>query len=79
MMESVRAVVYLSVCLSVLTALCQGQRSTDNQLPSAPDESVLGFTTRELVSHLSSYRISVSKVDEESSSSESQNINTISS
>lgn len=52
-MESVRAAVYLSVCLSVLTSLCQGQRSADNQLPSAPDEPVLGLTTKELVSHLS--------------------------
>lgn len=57
-MESVRAVVYISVCLSVLTSLCQGQRSADNQLASAPDESVLGLTTKELVSHLSSYGIS---------------------
>ncbi|KAF1382154.1 hypothetical protein PFLUV_G00161510 [Perca fluviatilis] len=41
-MESVRAAVYLSVCLSVLTtSLCQGQRSADNPLPAAPDEPVL--------------------------------------
>ncbi|XP_078123237.1 cocaine- and amphetamine-regulated transcript 4 [Sander vitreus] len=45
-MESVRAAVYLSVCLSVLTSLCQGQRSADNPLPAAPDEPVL-----RLVSH----------------------------
>ncbi|KAG7225223.1 hypothetical protein INR49_014613 [Caranx melampygus] len=51
-MESVRAVVYLSVCLSVLTSLCQGQRSADNQVPSALDEQVLGLTTRELAEAL---------------------------
>ncbi|XP_008302994.1 cocaine- and amphetamine-regulated transcript 4 [Stegastes partitus] len=51
-MESVRAVVYLSVCLSVLTSLCQGQRSADSQLPSAPDESILGLTTNELAEAL---------------------------
>uniref|UniRef100_A0A3B4ZID3 Uncharacterized protein n=1 Tax=Stegastes partitus TaxID=144197 RepID=A0A3B4ZID3_9TELE len=48
----VRAVVYLSVCLSVLTSLCQGQRSADSQLPSAPDESILGLTTNELAEAL---------------------------
>ncbi|XP_018542144.1 cocaine- and amphetamine-regulated transcript 4 [Lates calcarifer] len=51
-MESVRAVVYLSVCLSVLTSLCQGQRSVDNQPPSAPDEPLLRLTTRELAEAL---------------------------
>ena len=56
-MESVRAVVYLSVCLSVLTSICQGQRSTDSRLPSGPDESVMGLTTKDLVSRLSSHRI----------------------
>eukprot|EP00064_Thunnus_orientalis_P023819 superscaffoldBa00009415_g24080 len=54
-MESVRAVVYLSVCLSVLTSLCQGQRSADSQLPSAPDEPTLGFTTRELAEALQGF------------------------
>ncbi|XP_040910064.1 cocaine- and amphetamine-regulated transcript 4 [Toxotes jaculatrix] len=54
-MESVRAVVYLSVCLSVLTSLCQGQRSADSQLPSAPDEPVLGLTTRDLAEALQGF------------------------
>ncbi|XP_019129612.1 cocaine- and amphetamine-regulated transcript 4 [Larimichthys crocea] len=44
MMESVRAAVYLSVCLSVLTSLCQGQRS--------PDEPSIGLTTKELAEAL---------------------------
>ncbi|XP_034401623.1 cocaine- and amphetamine-regulated transcript 4 [Cyclopterus lumpus] len=66
-MESVRAAVYLSVCLSVLTSLCQGQRSADNQLPSAADEPMLGFTTDELAEALhgflddSSFGLSVEK------------------
>ncbi|XP_070840674.1 cocaine- and amphetamine-regulated transcript 4 [Chaetodon trifascialis] len=51
-MESVRAVVYLSVCLSVLTSLCQGQRSADNRLPSVPDEPIDGLTTKELAEAL---------------------------
>ncbi|XP_044028091.1 cocaine- and amphetamine-regulated transcript 4 isoform X2 [Siniperca chuatsi] len=51
-MESVRAVVYLSVCLSVLTSLCQGQRSADGQLPSAPEEPFIGLTTKELAAAL---------------------------
>ncbi|XP_023257748.1 cocaine- and amphetamine-regulated transcript protein-like [Seriola lalandi dorsalis] len=54
-MESVRAVVYLSVCLSVLTSLCQGQRSADNPLPSTLDEQVLGLTTRELAEALQGF------------------------
>ncbi|XP_026155819.1 cocaine- and amphetamine-regulated transcript 4 [Mastacembelus armatus] len=52
-MESMRALVYLSVCLTVLTSLCQGQRSADNQLPpAADDEPILGLTTRELAEAL---------------------------
>uniref|UniRef100_A0A8C9XW78 Cocaine- and amphetamine-regulated transcript protein-like n=1 Tax=Sander lucioperca TaxID=283035 RepID=A0A8C9XW78_SANLU len=42
-MESVRAAVYLSVCLSVLTSLCQGQRSADNPLPATTNEALQGF------------------------------------
>ncbi|XP_034017357.1 LOW QUALITY PROTEIN: cocaine- and amphetamine-regulated transcript 4 [Thalassophryne amazonica] len=49
-MDSVRTVVYLSFCLSVLTSFCQGQRPEDNQLPSLLDESILGF--RELAETL---------------------------
>jgi len=49
-MEHMRAVVYLSVCLTVMTSLCQGERSSENQLPSAPEEPILGLTTSELVS-----------------------------
>lgn len=48
-MESLRTAVYLSVCLSVLSTLCQGQRSADNQLPSAPDGTVGGLSATELV------------------------------
>ncbi|CAI5689826.1 cocaine- and amphetamine-regulated transcript 4 [Oreochromis niloticus] len=51
-MESKRAVVYLSVCLSVLTSLCQGQRSGNSHLLSAPDEPTLGLTTSELAEAL---------------------------
>uniref|UniRef100_A0A3Q3JR82 Uncharacterized protein n=1 Tax=Monopterus albus TaxID=43700 RepID=A0A3Q3JR82_MONAL len=54
-MESVRAVVLLSICLSVLTSLCQGQRSTDSQLPSAPGEPVLGLTAGELAAALQGF------------------------
>ncbi|KAK9527068.1 hypothetical protein VZT92_015733 [Zoarces viviparus] len=50
-MESVRAAVYLSVCLSVLTSLCQGQRSADNQL----DDPTLGLTTKELAEALQGF------------------------
>ncbi|KAF0024089.1 hypothetical protein F2P81_022891 [Scophthalmus maximus] len=35
-MESVRAVVFLSVCLTLLTSLCQGQRSADSSTPDEP-------------------------------------------
>ncbi|XP_047460187.1 cocaine- and amphetamine-regulated transcript 4 [Mugil cephalus] len=44
-MESVRAVVYLSVCLSLMTSLCQGQRS-------AADDPVLSLSTSELADAL---------------------------
>uniref|UniRef100_UPI0037E9A2DB cocaine- and amphetamine-regulated transcript 4 n=1 Tax=Semicossyphus pulcher TaxID=241346 RepID=UPI0037E9A2DB len=54
-MESVRAVVYLSVCLSVMTSLCQGQRSADNRLPSAPDEPFMGLTTKDLAEALQGF------------------------
>uniref|UniRef100_A0A8P4GN25 Cocaine- and amphetamine-regulated transcript protein n=2 Tax=Dicentrarchus labrax TaxID=13489 RepID=A0A8P4GN25_DICLA len=54
-MESVRAVVYLSVCLSVLTSLCEGQRSPDSRLPSAPDEPAIGLTTKELAEALQGF------------------------
>ncbi|KAM9340414.1 cocaine- and amphetamine-regulated transcript 4 [Symphorus nematophorus] len=54
-MESVRAVVYLSVCLSVLTSLCQGQRSADSRLPSAPDEPIIGLTTKDLAEALQGF------------------------
>ncbi|XP_054461639.1 cocaine- and amphetamine-regulated transcript 4 [Anoplopoma fimbria] len=54
-MESVRAAVYLSVCLSVLTSLCQGQRSADNQLPSAADDPMIGLTTKELAEALQGF------------------------
>ncbi|KAF3706893.1 Cocaine- and amphetamine-regulated transcript protein CART(1-39) CART(42-89) Precursor [Channa argus] len=54
-MESMRVLVYLSICLSVLTSLCQGQRSANNQLPSVPDDSVLGLTTRELAEALQGF------------------------
>ncbi|KAM3595963.1 uncharacterized protein V6R79_006011 [Siganus canaliculatus] len=36
-MEKVRAVVYLSVCLSVMTSLCQGQRSPEEPLVALAD------------------------------------------
>lgn len=45
-MEHMRTVVFVSVCLSVMTSLCQGQRSLDQQ-------PLFGITTKELVSHLS--------------------------
>ncbi|RVE67153.1 hypothetical protein OJAV_G00114180 [Oryzias javanicus] len=48
-MESVRAVVYLSVCLTVMTSVCQGQRSSENQQLSEP---ALGLTTNELAEAL---------------------------
>ncbi|KAJ4927904.1 hypothetical protein JOQ06_015705, partial [Pogonophryne albipinna] len=49
-MESVRAAVYLSVCLSLLTSLCQGQRSP---------ETLFGLTNKELAD--SSVSLSVEK------------------
>ncbi|KAK1880734.1 Cocaine- and amphetamine-regulated transcript protein [Dissostichus eleginoides] len=49
-MESVRAAVYLSVCLSLLTSLCQGQRSP---------ETLFGLTDKELAD--SSVSLSVEK------------------
>ncbi|KAM8841583.1 cocaine- and amphetamine-regulated transcript 4 [Spinachia spinachia] len=42
-MERVRTAVYLSVCLSLLTSLCEGQRSAD---------AALGLTTAELAEAL---------------------------
>ncbi|KAM4724793.1 cocaine- and amphetamine-regulated transcript 4 isoform 1-T2 [Anableps anableps] len=51
-MESLRAVVYLSICLSVMTSVCQGERSTENQLPSAPDEPTFGFELAEALQGL---------------------------
>ncbi|XP_060948383.1 cocaine- and amphetamine-regulated transcript 4 [Limanda limanda] len=53
-MEGVRVLVYLSVCLSLLTSLCQGQRS-----PAAPplpaDEPALGLTTGEMAEVLQGF------------------------
>ncbi|KAM9823664.1 cocaine- and amphetamine-regulated transcript 4 [Neosynchiropus ocellatus] len=43
-MEAVRIAVYLSICLSVLTAFCQGQRS--------PDQPLIGMTTQQLADAL---------------------------
>ncbi|KAM6973908.1 cocaine- and amphetamine-regulated transcript 4 [Tautogolabrus adspersus] len=54
-MESMRAVVYLSVCLSVMTSLCQSERSADNRLPSAPDEQFMGLTTKDLAEALQGF------------------------
>ncbi|XP_029976952.1 cocaine- and amphetamine-regulated transcript 4 [Salarias fasciatus] len=51
-MESMRAVVFLSVCLSVMTALCQGQRSADSQLPDEPN---LGLSSSQLVEALQGF------------------------
>ncbi|KAM3858569.1 cocaine- and amphetamine-regulated transcript 4 [Diretmus argenteus] len=52
-MDSVRAVVYLSICLSMLTSLCQGQRSPENQLPSSPeDQYQLRYATKDLAEAL---------------------------
>uniref|UniRef100_A0A1A7Y792 Cocaine-and amphetamine-regulated transcript 4 n=1 Tax=Iconisemion striatum TaxID=60296 RepID=A0A1A7Y792_9TELE len=51
-MESLRAVVYLSVFLSVMTSVCQGERSSENQLQSASDEPVFGLATNELAEAL---------------------------
>uniref|UniRef100_A0A3P9IB87 Uncharacterized protein n=2 Tax=Oryzias TaxID=8089 RepID=A0A3P9IB87_ORYLA len=48
-MESMRAVVYLSVCLTVMASVCQGQRSSENQQLSEP---ALGLTTNELAEAL---------------------------
>lgn len=48
-MERVRSAVYLSVCLSLLTSPCQGQRSAD--------QPGVGLTTNQLVSRPSSVRI----------------------
>ncbi|XP_034748710.1 cocaine- and amphetamine-regulated transcript 4 [Etheostoma cragini] len=45
-MESVRTAVFLSVCLSVMMSLCQGQKSAGDPVAAAPDEPVL-----RLVSH----------------------------
>ncbi|XP_061597669.1 cocaine- and amphetamine-regulated transcript protein-like [Cololabis saira] len=51
-MESIRAVVYLSVCLTVMTSVCQGQRSSENQLQSVPDDPIIGLSTSELAEAL---------------------------
>ncbi|XP_071778388.1 cocaine- and amphetamine-regulated transcript 4 [Centroberyx gerrardi] len=52
-MDSVRSVLYLSVCLTLLTSLCRGQRSPDNQLPAAPDDPYqLGSAPRDLAEAL---------------------------
>ncbi|KAI9541831.1 hypothetical protein NQZ68_026292 [Dissostichus eleginoides] len=50
-MESVRAAVYLSICLSLLTSLCQGQRSP---------ETLFGLTDKELAALLDQADSSVS-------------------
>ncbi|XP_017285196.1 cocaine- and amphetamine-regulated transcript 4 [Kryptolebias marmoratus] len=54
-MESVRAVVYLSVVLTVMTSVCRGERSSENQLPSVPDEPVFGLTANELAEALQGF------------------------
>ncbi|XP_054600999.2 cocaine- and amphetamine-regulated transcript 4 [Nothobranchius furzeri] len=51
-MESLRAVVYLSVFLSLMTSVCQGERSSENQLQSVSDEPVFGLATNELAEAL---------------------------
>ncbi|XP_068188703.1 cocaine- and amphetamine-regulated transcript 4 [Antennarius striatus] len=53
-MESLRVVIYLAVCLSVLTSHCEGQRSADNNLPSALEEPI-GLTTKELADALQGF------------------------
>ncbi|XP_013881593.1 cocaine- and amphetamine-regulated transcript 4 [Austrofundulus limnaeus] len=54
-MESVRAVVYMSVVLSVMTSVCQGQRSPEDQLPPAPEEPAFGLTTNQLAEALKGF------------------------
>ncbi|XP_068423222.1 cocaine- and amphetamine-regulated transcript 4 [Clinocottus analis] len=50
MMDGVRVV----LLLSVLTALCEGQRSADRP-PSAADDPTLGFTSEELAEALQGF------------------------
>ncbi|CAF89966.1 unnamed protein product [Tetraodon nigroviridis] len=47
-MEHMRTVVFVSVCLSVMTSLCQGQRSLDQQ-------PLFGITTKELADSLQDF------------------------
>nr|XP_057903195.1 cocaine- and amphetamine-regulated transcript 4 [Doryrhamphus excisus] len=54
-MESVRAVFFLSVCLSTLASFCQGQRSVDAQVPAAPDEPILGLANVDLAEALQAF------------------------
>ncbi|XP_030002829.1 cocaine- and amphetamine-regulated transcript 4 [Sphaeramia orbicularis] len=54
-METVRTVVYLSVCLSVLASLCQGQRSAENQLIPGHDEGLMGLSNKELAEALQGF------------------------
>ncbi|XP_015230512.1 cocaine- and amphetamine-regulated transcript 4 [Cyprinodon tularosa] len=51
-MESLRVVVYLSVFLSVMTSVCRGERSTENQLPSASDVPAFGLELAEALQGL---------------------------
>ncbi|PWA33330.1 hypothetical protein CCH79_00014086 [Gambusia affinis] len=51
-MESLRTVVYLSIFLSAMSSVCQGERSTEGQLPSAPDEPTFGFELAEALQGL---------------------------
>ncbi|XP_054620149.1 cocaine- and amphetamine-regulated transcript 4 [Dunckerocampus dactyliophorus] len=54
-MESMRAVFFLSVCLSTLASLCEGQRSADAQVPAAPDEPILRLTNVDLAEALQAF------------------------
>ncbi|XP_030645346.1 cocaine- and amphetamine-regulated transcript 4 [Chanos chanos] len=47
-MDNVRAAMYLGICLSVLSVVCQAQMSVDNRLSSQEEQ----FVTRDLVDAL---------------------------
>ncbi|CAB1351054.1 unnamed protein product [Coregonus sp. 'balchen'] len=48
----VRTVVYLGVCMSVFSVICQGQMSPDNRLSSQEEHFPLGYVTRHLADAL---------------------------
>lgn len=48
-MDSARVVVYIGVCLSVLSTVCKSEMSPENRVSAQEEQYQLGYVTRDLV------------------------------